>query len=210
MKRFFVLCLSAAGAVYASAFTVTGDFVIATPPDVSSSPSPAVSSLDVFAESANVSVASNSVVLDATAPGFVNTFAQLAPSNLAAGTYNSFFICYAPQTETTEFYQGTVHWGRQEIVGVQVVAPTLNTGSVFENAGVYYGSSFSGSDGLELTGSADSFEISADRHTFSVAGRVSIPGDRIRVITEQVTPEPASLSILGLGAFAFIRKRRSA
>lgn len=194
----------------ANIVSTSGDFIVSTPSDVTSSPATAVPDLTIFAEQQGVTLASNLAIDDAP-DAHVGAYSVAASADMVPGAlggtrpYDSYFIFCDPDGPAL-FHDGSVTFDKP-IVGLDPTIDGLNAStSIFGLASVNYGT-FTGLDGLEIDG-RDSYAISADRLTLTIHLRSQVPGDRFRILTANPVPEPASLFAVATGVLASIRKKR--
>lgn len=192
-----------AGISQAAIVNVTGPGVIINNP-VNVSPGVVQTpNVNVFAEKGPV-LDSVGMALDHVNVGLVNSPGSLVPGAVMAGSLvHSYFIHFDPVGSLSR--EGSVRFD-QKIIGVIIDNPKFNASTPLVGLlGNTYGTA-SGAYGVELAANGDRFGISADRYTLGFRFAATDPGDRIRVIT--AVPEPASMTALGLGAIALLRRRK--
>jgi hypothetical protein len=192
-----------AGASQAAIVSVSGPGVIINNPVNVAPGIVQTANVNVFAEKGPV-LDSVGMPLDHVNVGLVNSPGSLVPGSVMAGTLiHSYFIHFDPVGSLSR--EGSVRFD-QKIIGVIIDNPKFNASNPLVGLlGNTYGTA-SGAYGVELAANGDRFGISPDRYTLGFRFAATDPGDRIRVIT--AVPEPASMTALGLGAIALLRRRK--
>jgi hypothetical protein len=160
------------------------------------------------------------IPVDATDPGSYDTFADLAPAILPAGTTVNSYLLHADPNIPLQPFIGIPYLNRsvtfdlsERIVGIMVDMFTLRAGDPFLGApGTAY-PPFPIFSGLELDLVDGPIVISPDRRTltvnFSVGTGLDLGGvDQVRVITAvNPVPEPFTTSLVMAGLAAIIGRR---
>lgn len=157
-----------------------------------------------FHEKQNVTLPTN-VHLDVSAPGTYDGGGTGAPGHINAGTVVSCFFLHTNDPSPSPSVSGFVTF-QEDIIGFAFFDQTLGLSDFLGSPTTLYPGSVS-HRGYEP---GDLATISADLHTISINVNFAEPGDQLRVFTTATTvPEPCTLVVLGLGAIACCRRRRS-
>lgn len=172
---------------------------------------PADAQLNVYESSQNVRVwledtltlSADLTGVDAVSAGTYQTNADLGNFTIASGTFlSSYMLHFDPLGSGAASYNGSVTF-EQKIIGVFVRDARLDGSDAVLGGGTLYYTG--GNRGWEPA--SEDFAISVGEYTISISGAASSPMDEYRVVTEGV-PEPATMTILGLGALAAATRKR--
>ena len=204
MKKLLALSLTAAvtSVSFASIVSTSGSLVeVAKPSDATLHTLESNTDVRVWLESTQI-LNSEFNGLDASGPGAFISNSDLNGGSIAGNSLvSSYMVHFDPADNQSNDYEGSVTFSKK-ILGVIVKDASLDASdSLFGGGTTYYTGNNRGWE------SQEDFWVSADGFTLTVDGRASAPMDEYRVITEGV-PEPATMSLLGLGAAAIAARRR--
>lgn len=170
--------------------------IISPPPSVQIGALTSDTLIRTFAEVQDLTLKS-SVAVDDTASGSFTSNSALVGGTIAAGTAVDSYLFHSDTATTSHVYTGSVTFSTQ-ILGLIVLTQSLDsTDAQLAHPGTTY--STSNLRGLELSPTADSFTLSADRRTLTFHFLTNNSLDEVRVVTAATVPEPASVVLMGLG-----------
>lgn len=179
----FVIFLILSGSVAMAAISSTGESVaeIPAPASVEVHNLESNSEIRLFNEVSGYTLQADMVV-DISAPGFYDEFADLTPLTIGAGTtVDSYFLHFDPIALNWVRLRGSVTFD-QDVVGIIVRDPKLkDSNNILGASGTNYGSWEYRE--YELNGSDDSITLSSDRRTVTVETYGGPAVDQLRVIT---------------------------
>ena len=203
MKKILAISLAtvATSAAFAQIASVGGQMTeIAKPADAQLNVLESDTEIRVWNES-TLTLGSDETV-DASGAGTYNNNGDLNGGTISSGTFvSSYMVHFDTESNSSTAYSGSVTFD-QKILGIFVKDASLDGSDATFGGGTLF---YTGNNrGWE---SAETFTINVTEYTLEVSGTVSSPMDEYRVITEGV-PEPATMSLLGLGAAAIAARRR--